>query len=162
MIWYVISGFETEPCRLLKSFQLFGKRCSCHLQDERGYYHQVRCSANDTAQTRNRVWYTTHQLQKYEGNWITNCRKGTSPKNSQYEFSPSWYSSVIEAIQLWSEFPDSDTEPLEWSYGVSRFLDCLTKRYAIDTVINVRIVIINCIGERLKAAVAYFTVLSKT
>jgi hypothetical protein len=26
--------------------------------------------------------------------WITNCKKGTSPKNSQYEFSPSWYSSA--------------------------------------------------------------------
>jgi hypothetical protein len=28
--------------------------------------------------------------------WIANCRKGTSPKKSQYEFSPSWYSSVTE------------------------------------------------------------------
>jgi hypothetical protein len=26
--------------------------------------------------------------------WIANCRKGTSPKNLQYEFSPSWYSST--------------------------------------------------------------------
>jgi hypothetical protein len=26
--------------------------------------------------------------------WIANCRKGTGPKNSQYEFSPSWSSSV--------------------------------------------------------------------
>jgi hypothetical protein len=28
-----------------------------------------------------------------------NCRKGTSPKNPQYEFSPSWYSSVTEEYQ---------------------------------------------------------------
>jgi hypothetical protein len=28
--------------------------------------------------------------------WVANCRKGTSPKNSKYEFSPSWCSSVTE------------------------------------------------------------------
>jgi hypothetical protein len=27
---------------------------------------------------------------------IANCRKGTSLKNSQCEFSPSWYSSATE------------------------------------------------------------------
>jgi hypothetical protein len=31
--------------------------------------------------------------------WIANCRKGTSPKNSQYGFLPSWYSSVSEEYQ---------------------------------------------------------------
>jgi hypothetical protein len=30
---------------------------------------------------------------------IANCRKGTSPKNSQYEFSPSCYSSVTLEYQ---------------------------------------------------------------
>jgi hypothetical protein len=33
--------------------------------------------------------------------WITNCRKGTSPKNSQYEFSLSWNSSVTEEFTIW-------------------------------------------------------------
>jgi hypothetical protein len=34
--------------------------------------------------------------------WIANCRKGTSPKNLQYEFSPSWYSSVTDLFPFCS------------------------------------------------------------
>jgi hypothetical protein len=30
---------------------------------------------------------------------MANFRKGKRPKNSQYEFSPSWYSSVTEEYQ---------------------------------------------------------------
>jgi hypothetical protein len=47
--------------------------------------------------------------------WIAYCRKGTSPKNSQYEFSPSWYSSVTE------EYQDGENSYCEF-FGLVPFL----------------------------------------
>jgi hypothetical protein len=46
---------------------------------------------------------------------IANCRKGTSQKNSQYHFSPFWYSSVTE------EYQDGENSYCEF-FGLVPFL----------------------------------------
>jgi hypothetical protein len=66
-------------------------------------------------------------LKTYQHWWIMiiyeslTAEKGTRPKNSQYEFSPSWYSSVTEeqlASHIWLRTEaDWDWEQLRLSGG---------------------------------------------
>jgi hypothetical protein len=64
-------------------FDLPGKRWDGALKETTSDSFQILFSASFTV------------IISFDAVWIANCRKGTSPKNSQYEFSPSWYSSEV-------------------------------------------------------------------